>query len=267
MPFFNKRRRYRKGRKMGKKTMKVSKNLKRAIKSVVKTVAETKTINCPTTGSTTVNTIALQYPGLSGIQYLCNDVFSVPQGIQNDTGVSAPNRIGDKINALGFKMNYYFTTVNFYSLGSALITVPFIKLRVVVFEGASGAPPPSTSLTFDTNFLSGETSTLQPINYDAGYVRRVLHDRVYVIRNMNSPSSNAVYQPTKIGNVFHFQKYIKYNKLVSSVDNPNPSGQATKSPIYVTISAEVDDSQTGLVPSGTPILFTTGFTQAWFKDS
>lgn len=267
MPFFNnKRRRYRPKRKMGK-TMKVSKTLKRAIKSVVKTVAETKTINCPTTGSTVVNTANLPYTALSGVQYLCNDVFSVPQGIQNDTGVSAPNRIGDKINALGFKMNYYFSIINFYTIGAAVITVPYIKLRVLVFEGKYGAPPPSTALTYDGNFLNGDTSTLQPVNYDAGYVRRVLHDQVHIVRNFNSPTSNTVYQPNKLGNVFHFQKYIKYNKLVSSVDNPNPGGQATKNPIYVTISAELDDAVTGLVPSGTPILFSTGFTQAWFKDS
>jgi len=250
-----------------KKTIKVSKNLKRAIKSVVRTVAETKTINCPTSGSSTVNTVALQYPALSGIQYLVSDVFSVPQGIQNDTGVSAPNRIGDKINALGFKMNYYFTTVNYYSLGGAVINVPFVKLRVTVFEGAHGAPPPSTPLAYDPNFLNVNTSTLQPINYDAGYVRRVLHDKVYIVRNLNSPTSNTVYQPPKIGNVFHFQRYIKYNKLVSTVDNPSPAGQETKTPIYIAISAEIDDSQTGLVPSSTPILFTTGYTQAWFKDS
>lgn len=259
---------YRRKRPMRKRaTKKVSKPLRRAIKQVMKSNTETKTINCPTTGSTVVNTANLNYLGLSGMQYLVNDVFSVPQGIQNDTGVSAPNRIGDKITALGFKMNYYFSTFNFYSLGGQVLTLPYIKLRVLVFEGKYGAPPPSTALTYDGNFLSTETSTLQPINYDAGYVRKVLHDKVYLIKNIIAPVSNTTYQPSKLGNVFHFQRYIKYNKLVSSVDNPNPSGQATKNPIYITIAAEVDDSVTGLVPSGTPIMTTTGFTQAWFKDA
>lgn len=259
---------YRRKRPMRKrKSTKVSKPLRRAIKQVVKSQAETKTINVPTNGSTVVNTANLQYTALSGAQYLASDIFAVPQGVQDDTGIAAPNRIGDKINALGFKMNYYFTTINYYSIGSAVVTAPFIKLRVTVFEGKYGAPPPSTPLLYDANFLSGDTSTLQPINYDAGYVRKVLHDKVYVVRNMNSPVSNTVYQPSKIGNVFHFNRYIKYNKTVSSVDNPNPSGQATKNPIYITIAAEVDDAVTGLVPSGTPILFTTGFTQCWFKDS
>lgn len=245
---------------------KVSQPLRRAIKQVVKSQQETKTINVPTSGSTVVNTANLQYTALSGIQYLAQDIFAVPQGVQDDTGIAAPNRIGDKITAMGFRMNYYFTTVNFYSV-AGLLVLPYIKLRVTVFEGKYGAPPPSTPLLYDANFLSGETSTLQPINYDAGYCRKLLHDKVYIIRNMNAPVSNTVYQPLKIANVFHFNKKIKYNKVVSSVDNPNPSGQATKNPIYICIAAEVDDAVTGLVPSGTPILFTTGYTQCWFKDA
>lgn len=248
---------------------KVSQPLRRAIKQVVKSQQETKTINVPTSGSTVVNTVNLQYTAQSGVQYLAQDIFSVPQGVQDDTGISAPNRIGDKISALGFRMNYYFTTVNFYSTAGITLCAPYIKLRVTVFEGKYGAPPPSTPLLYDGNFLNGDTSTLQPINYDAGYCRNVLHDKVYIVRNQNSTLNGfgAPYQPLKIGNVFHFNKKIKYNKLVSTVDNPNPSGQATKNPIYICIAAELDDAVSGLVASGTPILFTTGYTQCWFKDA
>lgn len=253
--------------KMGGK--KVSKTLTRAIKSVVMKNAETKVINVPTTGSTTVNTVNLGYTALSGIQYLVSDLFSCPQGIENSTGVAAPNRIGDKINALGFQMDYYFHTQSNYVIGGGTFAIPWLKLRVVVFEGKFGAPPPSTPLLYDTNYLASNTSTLQPINYDAGYCRRVLHDKVYIIKNNSSlagtlPAQNIL-RPA--GAVFHFKRYFKYRKLIQSVDDPVPSGQATKNPIYIVISAEIDDAQTGMVPSGTTILTTTGFTRAWFKDS
>lgn len=265
---FRKKRGMRKRPMRRRATKKVSKPLRRAIKQVVKSQAETKVINVPTTGSLVVNTVNLPYPALSGIQYLASDIFAVPQGTQNDTGIGSLNRIGDKINALGFQMNYYFSTAAIYSLASAVYMIPYIKLRVTVFEAKYGVPAPSTPLTYDGNYLSTNTSTLQPINYDAGFVRKVLHDRVYIIRNQNAPQQNGGTLPIlPTNNVFHFQKYFKYNKLVSSVDNPNPSGTATKNPIYIAIAAELDDAQTGIVPSGTKILFTTGYTRCWFKDS
>ena len=247
---------------------KVSKPLRRAIKQVVQQTAETKTINVATAGSTTVNTVALQYNALTGIQYLVQDLFLCPQGIENSTGVHAPNRIGDKINALGFQMDYYFHTAANYSIGGGTFAIPFVKLRVVVFEGKYGAPPPSTPLLYDNNYLSLNTSTLQPINYDAGYCRKVLYDKVFVLKNDSSlagtiPAQNIL---KPVGHVFHFKKYIKYNKRIASVDNPTPSGSDTKNPVYIVISAEIDDSQTGMTPSGTVLLSTTGFTRAWFKD-
>jgi len=250
------------------KTRKVSKTLAKAIKSVVSRNAETKTLNVPQAG-TSLNTIALNYTALSGIQYLVQDLFATPQGIENSTGIGAPNRIGDKVSALGFQMDYYFQPFSNYVVGGTSIAIPFIKLRVVVFEGKFGVPPPSTPLLYDTNYVALNTSTLQPINYDAGYCRKVLHDRVYIIKNSSSLAGQAPPQNIlrPLGSVFHFKKYFRYNKLIQSVDNPTPSGTATKNPVYIVISAELDDAQTGIVPSGTPILNTTGFTRAWFKDS
>jgi hypothetical protein len=250
------------------KTRKVSKTLAKAIKSVVSKNAETKLINVPQSGTST-NTIALNYLALSGIQYLVQDVFAVPQGVENTTGIGGLNRIGDKIQALGFQMDYYFQPFANYGVAGTTVAIPYVKLRVVVFEGKFGVPAPSTPLLYDTNYLALNTSTLQPINYDAGYCRKVLHDKVYIIRNDsslagNSPTLNVI---RPLGSVFHFKKYFRYNKLVQSVDSPSPANTQTKNPIYIVISAELDDAQTGITPSGTPILNTTGFTRAWFKDS
>jgi hypothetical protein len=233
----------------------------------MKTQVETKTINCPDPTGVS-NSVAVPYPALSGIQYLVQDVFKQNQGVLNSTAIAAGNRIGDKVKGVGFLMDYYFRIINFYSIGANVFYLPYVKLRITLFTQAFGSPLLTTPLVYDTNFLNSNTSTLQPINWDEGYVKTVLYDKVHIIRNTLSLQGQvATATVSPLGQVFHFKKYFKYDHLIKSVDNNTLSPNSTDKPVYIAICAEVDDSVTGAVPSGQKIVFSTGYTRAWFKDA
>ena len=262
---FQRKRKTRRGRSATAR--KPSKPLVKAIKNVMARNIETKTINVPLLPGGTSNSNNNQYFALSGINYLSQDVFRVPQGVTDATTFNAGNRIGDRVKGVGFLMDYYFTTRTSYTLGGLVVNIPFVKLRVTVYKTAFGYPLLPTPLVFDNNFNQANTSTLQPINWAEGYVKDVLFDKVFVIRNDNSylgppPGVGAV-----MGNVLHFKKYIKYNHLIKYMENNLTTPNNTDKPIYVSICAEVDDANVGLVPSGTLILNWTGYTRAWFKDA
>jgi len=247
---------------------KVSKPLKRAIKAIAKSQIETKTINVADAASASTNTVNRSYLSLGGLQILAADIFSVPKGVNDDTSIGALNRIGDKIQGVGFLMDYYFHTRTIYAVGNTYF-IPFIKLRIVVWRQQQSTPTLNQSLLCDTAFLAANTSTLQPINWDVGYVKEILYDKVHVIHNSQFTSfTQSGCIPSgqlQLGNVFHFKKYIKWDTPIKFLDNQS-TPNATNKPIYMGILAELDDSYTGIIPSSTPILMTTGYTRAWFKD-
>lgn len=249
---------------------KVSKPLRRAIQSVVKAQVETKTINVPDFNSSGLtNTINKAYATRQGLQYLCGDVFQVRKGVDDDSTLLATNRIGDKIRGVGFLMDYMFSTQSTYSLAGNTYYIPFVKLRVVVWRQAQSTGFLSQALLTDTNFLQGNTSVLQPINWDEGFVKDVLYDKTHVIRNYQftsfTQSGCIPSAQLPIANVFHFKKYFKYDHIIKFLDNQS-SPNNTDKPINIAILAEVDDA-TSLVPSNQTVLYTTGYTRAWFKDA
>lgn len=249
----------RKGRRTARRP--AMKAVRAVVKSTLRRQMETKIINVADQAN-------LAYTALGGIQMLAADVYSVQQGVRNSSQAGAANRIGDRIRAHGFQMNYYFTIPNFYNVGAASFYIPFVKVRCIVFQTANYIPALTSTLLFDTNFLPAATSTLQPVNYDGGFVKKVLYDKVFVIRNtlsVQSGGATGVNIP-QIGNMIQWRKFIPYKNLVKFSDNSTIQPNSTDAPIYVAISAEVDDANTGLVPSGTTILRTTGYTRAWFKD-
>lgn len=269
---------YRKGKgkkrnyaKASTRSSKVSKPLRKAIKQVIKKSVETKTLNVPNTPGGSANTVYLAYPALSGIQYLAQDIFRLPQGTDDSTAIGSANRIGDKITAIGFLMDYYFSIPNYYSVAATSFFLPYVKLRITIFKSSFGSPLLSTPLLYDNAFLATNTSTLQPINWDEGYVKGIVYDKVFIIRNTLSsqvPGGGGATPNIPIsGNMFHFKKYFKYPHAIKFTDNNTSSPNSTTAPLYFCISAEVDDSNTGLVASGTKILFSTGYTRAWFKDA
>lgn len=73
---------------------KVSKPLRKAIKQVMKTQVETKTINVPLNPGGSANSVYVPYGALSGVQYLAQDIFRLPQGVEDSTTLGAPNRVG-----------------------------------------------------------------------------------------------------------------------------------------------------------------------------
>lgn len=255
-----------------KSSVKVSKSVKKAVKMVLNKNVETKTLNVPNP-SGLANNNAVPYGALVGVQYLVTDLFKQTQGTNDSTVIGSSNRVGDKIKSIGFLMDYYFTLAQAFNLATINYLIPYVKLRITVFRTAFGIPPLTSALLYDSNFNNTNTSTLQPINWDEGYVKEVLYDKVHIIRNNLSVPSVAgtttvnTFAPMSIGNVFHFRKYIKYDKYIKYNDNNTSFPNSTDKPIYIAISAEVDDAQTGLVPSGSKILFSTGYTRAWFKDA
>ena len=258
---YNRRKRVYRKRNTGK----VSKPLRRAIKQVIKTNVETKTINVPQNAGTT-NTLGLIYPAGSGLQYLVQDLFRCPQGAQDSTVLGANNRVGDKIKGVGFLMDYYIHSYATYSIGGAQYQIPYVKVRITVWKQAFGTPLLPASLLYDGNFCAANTSTLQPINWDEGYVKDVLMDKVFIIKanyQQLDASQVAVYP---LPQVFHFKKYFKYDHLIKFADNNTISPNSTTMPIYITMAAEVDEGNV-FVPSGARLLNTTGYTRAWFKDA
>lgn len=276
MPYYPKKRRAsRKPRRSTKsRARKVSKPLRAAIKQVVKAQIETKSINCPdpTSGLLPTNTVNRVYNSFNGPQYLVQDVFRCPQGVADSTILGSPNRIGDKVKALGFKMNYFFHTANGFTLAGNKYHIPFVKLRIIVFTTAYGIPVLTMPLLFDNNFLNVETHTMQPVNRDEGYVKTVLYDKVFLINNHSDFSVDNVSDPNQqliYGSCFHFQKYIKFNHSLKYMDNNSTDPTGTDKPIYIAILAECDDSYSGgsIPPTDTPLVYTTGYTQAFFKDA
>lgn len=254
--------------KKSTKATPAKKMVKATVKAELNKKIETKSINVPNPAGT-LNSNYVPYGALSGVQYLCTDIWKMPQGVEDATLIGAPNRVGDKIRAMGFQMNYYFSIPNFYTVGASAFFLPYVKLRIVVFTTAFGVPLLSQPLLCDTNFNSGNTSTLQPINWDEGYVKSVLYDKTHIIRNNLSvmAAGSGTFPNVPIsGQCFHFKKNIKYDKTIKYSDNNTSSPNATIKPVYIAILAEVDDSNTGIVPSGTKILFSTGYTRGWFKD-
>jgi len=245
-----------------------SKAIVKAVKTVVARNVETKTINVPSTAGGNVNTVAISYTQLAGVQYLAEDVFRQPQGVTNSSVIGSGNRIGDKIKGIGFLMDYYFHAATNFNLAGADYRIPFVKLRITVFRTAFGSPVLNLPLIYDTNFLNGATSTQQPINWNEGYVKDVLMDKVFVIKAL--PTMNSAAGPNlnlKESTCFHFKKYLKFPNLIKYCDNNTTSPNSTTMPIYVAICAEVDDANVGLIPSGTALLNYTGYTRAWFKDA
>jgi len=249
---------------------KLSKPMKKAIVKIFDKKIETKIINVPDAASLGLsNTKNRVYGALSGLQYLAYDIFKVTQGVNDATTLNSANRIGDKVQAVGFELNYMFHSRNNYVVGSANYILPFVKVRVVVFRTIPLSSALSQGQLCDISYLPSDTSVLQPIDFDEGYVKDVLYDRVHIIRNPlnQSDSSSIPNAPFPYGNVFHLKKYIKYNHPIKYMDSNSGQPNSTDKVISVAMLAEVDDSNTGLIPSNTSLLYTTGYTRAWFKDA
>ena len=252
------------------KKPKVSKNMKAeivaAVKDVNKKEIETKTINCVDAASTTTNTVGRVYPSASGLQILVADVFSVPQGVADSTAIGALNRIGDKIRGVGFYMDYYIHGYNTYGVGGNQYQIPYIKVRITIWKQAFGIPVLTAPLLYDTNFLTGATSTIQPLNWDKGYIKDLIYDKVHIIQSNYAQVDASTLAAYPLTNVYHFKKYFKYDHPIKFTDNNSATPNSTNMPIYISMSAEVDEGNV-FVPSGARLLNTTGYTRAWFKDA
>lgn len=274
MPPYKARKQRPRGRGPKRVITKVSAPLKRAIQRVINRNVETKTINCPDadTGLIPTNTVNKMYANASGVQYLVSDVYRQNLGTADSTLIRASNgnRIGDAVQALGFRMNYYFHTKNIFTLAGQNIQMPFVKLRLIVFTTRDNGTPLQYSLLYDTNFLDVATTTLHPVNRDEGYVKKVLYDKVFVINNNSDFATQAGSNPNTAalyGSCLHVDQYIKYPHKIKYIDNNSQNIVGTAEPIYIAITAEVDYSLSGFPPSDTPLVYTTGYTQAWFKDA
>lgn len=242
-------------------------NVKSIVKRMINKNIETKTINVPDPATGTTNTISYQYASGQGIHYLAQDVFKLPQGVDDSTLLVSPNRVGDKTTGVGFLMDYYFTTNTGYSIGAANYVIPFVKLRVTCWQQAFATPLLTSPLLYDSNFLVASSSTQQPINWDEGYVKNVLYDKVFLIKqNFQSTAWNAAGNILPLNTCFHFKKYIPFKKIIKYCDNNTLNPNGTDKPIFISIAAEMDDAST-LMPTGTRLLTATGYTRAWFKDA
>lgn len=253
------------GLKKKAKAVSVTKVVKEEIKQQSYKAQETKSINVPDATIPAANTVALTYPSASGLQYLAIDMFRVPRGTDDGTAIGAANRLGDSVYALGIQMNYTFMSyVNYVS--PALTTIPFVRLRIICFQAKSAiAPPPGTSTLLDSNFLGTgafTNSTMQPINYNAGFVKRILYDKVKIIRPANNTINASPPSPYPQSEVYTFNKYINLGKKIKYT---TLAGEPTEEPIHLCIIAETDNSTT-FMASGSRLLLTSGFSRCYYKD-
>ena len=207
------------------------------------------------------------YKALTGIQYLVQDLYSMPPGDLNLTVVGSANRFSDRIKPTGFYMNYYFGTIPQYSIGVPYYPA-FIKIRIMAFTSIfTQTVAPATAEVLDFNFFGNLNGcTLNPINYDKGIVKRMLYDKVKIVRATNPILSPTAVATLPYANVYHLKKFIKFKSLIHYNDNNTTFPDSTREPIYVAITAEFDESWTALTPSGTGLLFTTGYTQGFFRN-
>ena len=253
------------GMKKDKKTTKFAKEVTKEIKAISYKTQETKQINVPDFNTPATNTVSLVYPSASGLQYLFQDAFKVARGTDDGTQIGAANRIGNTIYALGIKMNYTF---QIYQVAVSPITqiIPFVRLRIIVFQANSAiTPAPAAATLLDSNFVgtgSFPSSTLQPIRYSGGFVKRVLYDKVKVLKNtLSFPASTPLLAYPQSA-VYNFNKYLK---LKQKIKYTNLTGEPTEEPIHCCIIAEVDNTGPFLA-SGTRLVLTSGYSQCFYKD-
>lgn len=244
--------------------------VKAEVKKQTNKKLETKTINVPDADSLGLtNTVNREYNTRQGIQLLAGDIFQVRKGVDDDSTLLATNRIGDRIQGIGFVCDYYFTTKSVYALSTLTYFIPFVKLRIVVWRQAQSTGALTQALLCDENFLNANTSTLQPINWDEGFIKDVLYDKVHIIRNSQftsfTQSGCVPSAQLPMSNVFHFKKYFKFDHPIKFFDNQSTPNNTDK-PINLAIFAELDDA-TSVIPTNSTILYTTGYTRAWFKDA
>jgi len=241
---------------------------------VQKKKIETKIINCPdaNSGLFPTNTKNRQYLSASGLQYLVKDVYRMTASVNDSSAVNAGNRLGDEIMGVGFEMNYYFHLASNYTFSGLKLLIPFVKMRLIVFRSPFIAGTPNYGTLFDTNYLNVSTLTLQPIGWREGFVKDVLYDEVHILKPHDTYTVDNVSFPNtqqSVSNVFHFKKYFKYDKLIRIMDESQTDLNGTREPIHIAMTAEIDDSWSsgGFPPSDTILLYTTGYTRAWFKDA
>lgn len=244
-----------------------------AVKANAKRI-ETKCVNVPDpdSGLIPTNTINKPYLSASGLQYLVKDVFRQPVGANDLTTINAGNRLGDTVQGVGFEMDYYIHLRYGYQLSGLKLSIPFVKLRVIVFTTHALVYPPTYGTLFDTNFVSAETWTMQPIAWREGFIKNKLMDEIIILRPHDVESTDSVTDPNtqqSYTNVYHLKKYFEYNKKIKYMDDSTTDPTGTNEPIHIAVTAEIDDSWSagGFPPSNTILFNTTGFTRAWFKDA
>jgi len=257
------------GRKKNTKSAaKFNKAVKQEIKSISYKTQETKQINVPDFNTPLTNTVGLVYPSASGLQYLFQDCFKVARGTDDGTQIGSANRIGNSVYALGIRMNYTFQNYSVI-LSPVTMLMPFVRLRIIVFQQTAStgvAPAPSALTLLDTNFVGTgafTSSTLQPVRYNGGAVKRVLYDKVKILKNL-VPSLNPTGTTTyPQASVYNFSKYLK---LKQKVKYTTLAGEPTEEPIHCCIIAEVDNTNAQCA-SGTRLVMTSGFSQCFYKDA
>ena len=247
---------------------KPSKALTRAVKQVVQKNVETKVINVPDSVALTTNTVHRPVTANAGLVYLTSDIFRVTQGVQDGNAIGSANRIGDRVKGVGFLMDYFFTLNTSFNLAGNAYIIPYVKVRVIVWRQAFGSPLLPAPLLLDSNYLALSGPTLRPINWDEGYIKDVLYDKIHMVRTQAQTSTlgTGTLINAPFNSAYHFKKYIKFPHVIKYCDNNSTSPNSTQVPIYMAITAECDEG-TAFVPSSANLLYVTGYTKAWFKDA
>lgn len=248
-----------------KPNSRANKQVKRLIKYELNKVVETK--HSYKTYSTST------YNANDDMLVVANDIFGgITQGTGDSSTPGAGNRIGDAINARGVLLNFRLVARPTFNVsGTGTFQLPWVTVRLMVIQAtASNAlvGNPTKAKCFDDQAMTVNLApTVVPWSMTQyGYVKKVLYDKTYKIRNDGLFVNNSVLTDPVLGNELNFKKYFKMDKIIKYTDNVTSTPNQTAFPLYFCLLAEsAPFLSTGI--SNSPLVSISGYTKVFYKDA
>lgn len=222
MPFRPRKRLARKSAKKPKLSKPTAKAVKAIVKSQMGKVIETKTADYH------FEPLAINSLYHNSWYQMESDPFNLNQGVQDQEAVNPSNRIGDSIFAKGIKFNILFQLFS---------DRPNLALRILVLK----VKPDTPFLTNPTNHAQAVSNIVMPVDQENSRWKQTIYDRTFVVNNNVQVAPGVTLRDGK----FHWQHYVKVNKVIRYEDSNSASRNFTYQ-IYVcaydTISSLTTDN-------------------------
>lgn len=214
------------------------------------------------------------YSDRDDVLNVVQDVFGgIQQGSLDSSVPSSANRIGDSINARGVLFNFRITARPTYNHAGITYQLPYVYVRIMIIQArgpVSLLGVPNKARLFDQNAMVVNTApTRIPFSNDNyGYVKKVLFNKVYKIRNSGLFVNNGVATDSLLANDMFFKKYIKMDKIIKYTDSLAGATNETVSPLHFCVIGETAPFlNTGMNLTVNSLFTISGYTKVYFKDA